>query len=242
MSKVFVIPDVHLKPWMFEQATKLIRQDSYDRIVLLGDIMDDWGQERNLELYSETIEATVTFIADHPNTWLCYGNHDMSYVWQAFESGYSAYARELIVKGIQRIEMVLPEGHAAYMHRMDNVLFSHAGLTQKFVLKHFGSSEKVDIDYIIDRINKMGRPYMWEDDSPIWARPQDGGRIYPMGMMQVVGHTPVGKALFEGNAECGSLLTLDTFSTYSNGTPIGDRLFVWVDTEKMEYHVIETCD
>ena len=35
MSKVFVIPDVHLKPWMFEKASELIAKGSYDAIVML---------------------------------------------------------------------------------------------------------------------------------------------------------------------------------------------------------------
>lgn len=85
---------------------------------------------------------------------------------------------------------------------------------------------------MIDRINKMGR-VLWEDDSPIWARPQYGNmRLYPSSMLQVVGHTPVKTALKEGN-----LITLDNFSTYRDGTPIGDERFVCIDTEKcdMEY-------
>ena len=59
MSRVFVIPDVHLKPWMFEKASELIAQGEYDHIVMLGDLVDDWDQERNLDLYAETFDAVV---------------------------------------------------------------------------------------------------------------------------------------------------------------------------------------
>lgn len=51
MSKVFVIPDVRLKPWMLEKASELIAKGSYDAIVMLGDLVDDWGQEKNTEGY-----------------------------------------------------------------------------------------------------------------------------------------------------------------------------------------------
>ena len=44
-------------------------------------------------------------------------------------------------------------------------------------------------------------------------------------LFQVVGHTPVSEPLQQGN-----LLTLDTFSTYPDGRPIGDERFVIVDT------------
>ena len=50
MSIVFVIPDVHLKPWMFEKASELIAKGSYDAIVMLGDLVDDWGQEKNTSI------------------------------------------------------------------------------------------------------------------------------------------------------------------------------------------------
>ena len=49
--------------------------------------------------------------------------------------------------------------------------------------------------------------------------------------MQVVGHTPVKKPL-ETKVYNDYILTLDTFSTYSGGDPIGDQRFVWIDTEK----------
>ena len=256
MSKVFVIPDVHLKAWMFEKADEMITLGEYDRIILLGDLVDDWWQEHNLDLYSQTIEATISFLSAHPNSWLCYGNHDMSYVWQALESGYSPYARDLVVDGLRRIEMILPEGHAAYIHRMDRVLFSHAGLMERFVLKHFGGGERVDIDLMLDRINHMGQESMWDPScSPIWARPQlSTVRLYPMDLAQVVGHTPVEKPFLEKHSleeamlkmhgemdseHKGQLLTLDTFSTDSIGRPLGDQRFVWIDTEKLEFGYAE---
>ena len=49
MSKVFVIPDIHLKPWMLEEAEKAVEKVTYDQIVFLGDVVDDWYQERNLD-------------------------------------------------------------------------------------------------------------------------------------------------------------------------------------------------
>ena len=36
----------------------------------------------------------------------------------------------------------------------------------------------------------------------------------------------------------GNLLTLDNFSTYRDGKPIGHETFCWVDTESMEYSMI----
>lgn len=49
--KVFVIPDIHLKPWIFDRAEDILSQGEYDRVVCLGDLVDDWNQEMNIGLY-----------------------------------------------------------------------------------------------------------------------------------------------------------------------------------------------
>lgn len=129
------------------------------------------------------------------------------------------------MKRIQDIKESIPPENCAFMHKIDNVVFSHAGLTESFVTRHFGYGQ-ADLDSMIAKVNRMGKLELWQNDSPIWARPQYGEmRIYPQTVLQVVGHTPVRTALDEVN-----LLTLDNFSTYRDGRPIGDERFVWVDT------------
>ena len=39
--KVFVIPDVHLKPWMFNRASELLKMNIADKVVCLMDIADE---------------------------------------------------------------------------------------------------------------------------------------------------------------------------------------------------------
>ena len=65
MSKVFIIPDVHLKPWMFEKASTLVTKGDYDAIVMLGDLVDDWYQEKNIDLYNETFDDAIAFTSKH---------------------------------------------------------------------------------------------------------------------------------------------------------------------------------
>ena len=74
--KVLVIPDVHLKPWMFDRAAELLKDGAADRAVCLMDIPDDWRQEFNLDLYVQTFDAAIQFAKDFPETLWCYGNHD----------------------------------------------------------------------------------------------------------------------------------------------------------------------
>ena len=224
MSRVLVIPDVHLKPCIFDEADK-VDKSSYEDIVVLGDLVDDWGKGNDLGAYEETLNRAAEFGKEHGESLWCYGNHDVSYLWDAMESGYSVQARITVIEGITKLERIL-EDRYKFVHRIDNVLFSHAGVTETFVLHSCGYHVK-EIDDILAKINRMGKQELWRDSSPIWARPQaDFYRMFRDDLLyQVVGHTPVEEPL----DACG-VLTLDLFSTYSNGDPFGNQKLYIVDT------------
>ena len=224
MSRVLVIPDVHLKPWIFDEADK-VDKSSYEDIVVLGDLVDDWGKGNDIDAYEETLKRAAEFGKEHGESLWCYGNHDVSYLWDAMESGYSVQARLTAVDGITKLERIL-EDRYKFVHRIDNVLFSHAGVTETFVLHSCGYHEK-EIDDILAKTNRMGKQELWRDSSPIWARPQaDFYRMFRDDLFyQVVGHTPVEEPL----DACG-VLTLDLFSTYSSGDPYGNQKLYIVDT------------
>ena len=224
MSRVLVIPDVHLKPCIFDEADK-VDKSSYEDIVVLGDLVDDWGKGNDLGAYEETLNRAAEFGKEHGESLWCYGNHDVSYLWDTMESGYSVQARLTAIEGITKLERIL-EDRYKFVHRIDNVLFSHAGVTETFVLHSCGYHVK-EIEDILAKINRMGKQELWRDSSPIWARPQtDFYRMFRDDLFyQVVGHTPVEEPL----DACG-VLTLDLFSTYSNGDPYGNQKLYIVDT------------
>lgn len=58
--QALIIPDVHLKPWMFDRAAEIMRNKEADLAVCLMDIADDWGQERNVGLYVDTPMKEIT--------------------------------------------------------------------------------------------------------------------------------------------------------------------------------------
>ena len=78
----------------------------------------------------------------------------------------------MVLKGLYELEEAVREEDLAYIHRIDNTLFSHGGLTTAFA-EDFLLGGFDDIDEIVREINEMGEDEMWTDDSPIWARPQD---------------------------------------------------------------------
>lgn len=239
--RVLIIPDVHLKAWMFDDADRILSNGGADRAVVLGDLVDEWGCEANGLLYGETLSRALTFQQAHPDTLWCYGNHDMAYLWNVPCSGNSRYynVREAAVIGLRALYDAVPEGNAAYIHRIENVLFSHAGVSRMYVRDHRGSIGYDNEQAVIDQINTLHRGDMWYDDSPLWLRPQKcyaGYRLEmyrPRRLLQVVGHSPMQEITQEGN-----LLSCDTFSTRSTGEPYGNQTFCILDTETWRWESV----
>lgn len=243
--RVLVIPDIHLKPWIFDQAEDVIKEGKADRAVCLMDVPDDWGMELNIDCYKETFDRVIAFAKNHTDTLWCYGNHDVSYLWGRLESGYSPFAERTVISKLEDLEKILSDaGHLAFMHRIDNVLFSHGGLTTEFVKRLDEELLDANIDDVIAAVNEAPRDCLWSDDSPLWLRPQYKHKntfrkdIY----MQVVGHTPVEK-IFEKDG----IISTDVFSTYRDGRQIGESAMIVIESvtgkyEKVDVPCLNCCD
>ena len=235
--RVLVIPDIHLKSWIFDRAEDILKEGKADRSVCLMDVPDDWEMESNIELYEETFDRMISFAKDHPDTLWCYGNHDVSYLWGRLESGYSPYAEQTVIAKLEELKRVLSDaGQLTFIHRVDNVLFSHGGLTTEYVEWLDEGLLAVDIDDVITAVNKASQYYLWNDESPLWLRPQTKNRetfrkdVYT----QIVGHTPV-KKIFEKDG----IISTDVFSTYRNGSQIGESAMVVIDSVTGKYEKVE---
>ena len=168
--KVLVIPDVHLKPWIFQR-----------------------------------------------------------------ETGYSKIAPWTVCEKLRVLRESLPdERQLAYLHRIDNVLFSHGGLADDFVRRYVPADKYNDIDAVVETIDshaeRCGRMRLLSGT----GRSITKGRLYkPRKLLQVVGHTPV-----EGITRKRNLISCDVFSTDSVGKPIGPQEFMVIDTVAWEYYGI----
>lgn len=201
MSKVLAVGDIHTKLWIIDAVSKLI--PNYDKVVFVGDYADDWdsGPLQTLETWKalknleEKYRNKVKILA---------GNHDYIYAYKTptLQGGYNNLTQTLLN---------VPEGQylkewlkgLAITVSIDDVFYSHAGMTKQWL----GSRDVEDL---------------WDDTSPLWARPGDAdykrnflGNGY---LKQVFGHTP-SPTCYEVHPE---VWCIDTFSTYPDGTPVGD--------------------
>ena len=232
--KVLVIPDVYLKPNMFYEARKVIETGTVDQVVCLMDLADDFGKQEQLQCYKDTYDTAREFAKDFPNTLWCWGNHDLSYIWEAKESGYSEFNAPSIKWIMERFKEEVP--NIAYIHRIDQVLFMHGGMDDFYVWETVPELyDNISMDEIIEKINGLGFENLWRYGSPIWCRPQYSQRrlFREENFLYVVGHTSVEKVSRGGN-----VISTDTFSTHKNGDPIDNRKFLLLDTETWEYEEV----
>ena len=116
------------------------------------------------------------------------------------------------------------------------LLFSHGGLTADFLRWLNKDLLDADIEEVIAAVNDAPHDYLWNDESPLWFRPQYETReifradIYK----QVVGHTPV-ERIFEKDG----IISTDVFSTYRDGRQIGESAMMVIDSETGKYEKIE---
>ena len=151
--KVLVIPDVHLKPYMFRNADILIERGIAENAVCLMDIADDWNQQYNVALYEETYDEAIRFAKKYPNSLWCYGNHDLSYIWQCMETGFSSMASVTVQRKLLELKEALPDDNPIkYVQRIDNVLFSHGGVSDFFVRECVNASLYNNVDSVVDEI------------------------------------------------------------------------------------------
>lgn len=235
--RILVIPDIHLKTWIFDRADDIMKAGKADRAVCLMDIPDDWDMQFQIELYREAYDRAIEFSKAYPDTLWCYGNHDVSYPWGKLETGYSPYAERIVMSKLEELENGLKDPtQMAIMHRIDNVLFTHGGLSSRFVNRLNGKLSDADIDEVIAAVNNAPVDVLWNDESPLWLRPQGRkmnifrNNIYK----QVVGHTPVEK-IYEENG----VISTDVFSTYRDGRQIGESAMIVIESETGEYEKID---
>ncbi len=198
--KCLAIGDVHSKTWMIYEIADLV--DFYDKIVFVGDYADNWNTppthslsvwrliRQLMQSYPDKVHAVI-------------GNHDYAYIHPEIagrSSGWDQVTFTLINapenKKIKNWLLSLP-----ITLELDGITFSHAGITNEW-----NGDESV-----------YG---LWNDTSPIWARPREmGGHTTYKDIPQVIGHNP-SKEIWN---PAPNVWCIDTFSEDQQNNFIGDQ-------------------
>lgn len=203
--KVLAVGDVHAKDWMIYDVAEIA--DQYDHVIFLGDYVDNWmtGVTENLVTWGAVkslVEGDTTrFVA-------LVGNHDYAYLHPEIAGQSSGWDHLTYLKindpenkELRDWLLTMPVSV-----EIDGVTYSHAGIT--------------------DQWNKdTSWRGMWNDTSPIWARPPHfGGQVTYKNIPQVFGHSPHKTAVeIQPNIWC-----IDTSSQKQNARFIGDKTMLEV--------------
>lgn len=198
--KILAVGDIHTKLWIIDEVEKLV--DKYDAVVFCGDYADDWGKDATDSI--ETWRRLNLLQQLRPDTVkLVLGNHDFIYVnhTPSLQSGYDPITQLAINSPANKYlrDWLLT---LPITLELDGVTFSHAGIAEGWN----GTNEVSDL---------------WQDYSPIWVRP---GMARYADIPQVFGHTP-GASCREVHK---NIWCIDSFSTFSDGKPIGDQTFLQI--------------
>lgn len=203
--KILALGDIHGRNHWKEITSK----ETFDLVVFVGDYFDThdrgYSPNRQLENFKEILEFKK---ANKDKVILLTGNHDYHYIPEITErySGYNPnYAKDFGVV----IKSALKEDFLQMCFSIDNLLFSHAGVT-----KTWCAANEIDLTDIANSINSLfktdkkafgftyGRNFDSSGDDitqpPIWVRPISLCLDSVNNYKQIVGHTTVRKiSVFE---------------------------------------------
>lgn len=236
--KCLVIPDVHLKMGLIDRIDELWRQDVADQIICLGDLLDDWNATfDDYVRFKDRFSIFTKLHRDH--LLLLWGNHDYGYMFKPFShSGFDERHWLEHRAWLKELNQLCPIQTACVI---GSVSFSHASITKK-VAKEYHSqlgAKKTDLDFYPWLNNQAGNNmFLWCKDGPLWHRAHNNyhKNTYNPNILQVVGHTPVMEVK---HTKDDNILYTDTWSTWSDGTPLGNKGLVVVDTEAQTWEVLK---
>lgn len=225
--KILVCGDIHCKPFLLKQALGCTK---WDYFVFLGDACDNWGatQQDNIEMIQ--LLARVKQKYGDRFVWLI-GNHDWGYYDDTVDmSGH-------IKAGEANVHYLLKENVDNWdlYWQMGNFLFSHAGMSLKF-MNTMGDISYTDLKKKIGANNPLNNVGLAcggvsDNPSPLWVRPSEFEPLPDkLGFTQIVGHTPVEKI---ERSENGCILC-DTMSQFPDKTFVGDQTLLVIDGDLSE--------
>jgi hypothetical protein len=229
--KTVIIGDIHGR-----SVWKLIYEiEKPDRVIFIGDYFDSFdikGADQ-LSNFQDIIAFKEKGVCE---TILLIGNHDHHYFPEVGDTGTSGY-QHLFAPSIQ---YVIGENrhHLQMAYKMDEFLFTHAGVSSKFMDSVFGKGGWT-VDTIENDLNEMFKhkpktfefgmaissnkmSYMDptgdnEEQSPIWIRPRSLMRAnrdtLRTQVIQVAGHTQVREIDTDGMATGNRYYFIDCLGT-----------------------------
>jgi hypothetical protein len=212
--RIIAIGDIHGR----SSWEKILEKEKYDHCIFMGDYLDSReGIAADQQL--KNFEAILNFKRKNLSSiTLLLGNHDYHYLLTNSER-YSGFQPEIQAEAAHMLQPAIDAGHIQPCLITENLLFSHAGITNTWCKKN--NVHMIDLQNEINQLlqtspdafqftyGKNFSPFGDDiDQSPIWVRPNSLKEDMIHGYTQIVGHTTQNKIRTDDN-----LLLIDTLGT-----------------------------
>lgn len=246
MGKVLVCGDLHTKHHILAKTKE--KAAGYDQVVFTGDYVDDWNAVPDASY--NILQALVAWKKLEPEkVVLLLGNHDLS-EWLGGIYRCSGWNN----RTSQMVRLFMQENSSMFQvaYAVDNILITHAGVTQgwwkdcKFPrlknaqeyatwLNGSFSTTTPQINQDFAKLAAAGWARGgWNEPSPLWADKTELQNDAVQGIGQVVGHSPVRGITIDTITRKLPLVFCDTHSTYPDGKAIGNNNLLIINTEGSE--------
>jgi hypothetical protein len=244
---VMAVGDPHTKTEFLYLIDKAIKTEKPDKVVLLGDYLDDWDilAWENLEAF----KIILAWIKARPDVIPLLGNHDIAYIDdRAPRVGHSDGVHEDVKELFSSNDGLF---HVAW--GCDRWLFSHAGVCQLWLkaITTYGiidndTSSPARLSELLDgllytsaglrTLSEVGSgrdgfsaypSCLWADMSELLKSPL----TEPLCLNQCVGHTPQTSINTYRRGGGQLLVFCDTFSTATKGAHLGDCSVALINTK-----------
>ena len=231
--KTIAIGDIHgLSIWK-----DIINKENPDKVIFIGDYFDsfDISLLDQLNNFQEIIDYKLSTTKE---VILLIGNHDFHYYPGIYDIQYTGYQ----TGGSFNITSLIDynKNHLQIAYKLDNILFTHAGVSSRFMNDVFGENEW-NVNNIDNDLNDLfkykplvyhfyGREPYGDDieQTPIWIRPRSlmksNKKTLRKQLIQVVGHTVVNQIDKKGKATGGKYYFIDCLPTSKEYLIINDGI------------------
>lgn len=230
--KYLFVGDIHNHSYMFKDIEDLDNEYHFDRIIFMGDYVDDWNTTNRESL--NTLERVLNLKYCLNKVTLLWGNHESSYC--GYPCGGHMYELDDLMRSKLEVNIDCFDLYTTVMCGDTEYVCTHAGLNNGYIEEVLGGKDnwkatlnKFNRDKLIHLDMLTPCTYMRggndSHSSFIWCDSRehilDGNdRIIKH---QIVGHTP---RMSIQNID--GLYFIDTHSTYSDGRPFGDKSYlIW---------------
>lgn len=236
--KYLFVGDIHNKDYIFKDVYKLDKEYNFDRIIFMGDYVDDWNTDNHKSL--ETLNTVISMKKGlKDKVILLLGNHELSYL--GFKCSGHCYELDDIMEIKLKEYIDLFDFYTSVQCNDKEYICTHAGITNGFILGIIGENWKQELNkwnknklQYLDLLSISGyyRGGTSAFGSFVWADirehivEQGDDLIIPY---QIIGHTPV-----RSIEQVQDKYFIDTHSTYNNGEHIGDKSYLIWNEDRFE--------